>query len=210
MTNLEYQKAVRRTLGLAELDTAALPVAVVLSAINDALKSISAEWEWHWLFATETASTTADDNTVAIPDGYLRTIYFSIDGRAPLGERSLADLVDPDEASAEPLSFALAGANFHLWPTPATAESYTHVYFRSEPALAVDGDVPLLPDVYSPWLVAEAALRLAFRTNSPAKYAILKEEAGDWRSKAVREAKRNRNTQSHRIKRVRESIWTGF
>jgi hypothetical protein len=202
---LEYQRAVRATLGLGENDTAALPADDVLRALNDGLKAISMEWEWYWLFRTASGTTVADTPTVAAPAGYLRTVSFKLGDRV-LTERTFADLADNQDRTGSAAHFALAGPNFYLWPTPKEAEAFTHVYYGTEPALATDTDVPLLPVAYSPWLVAEAALKLALRTNSVDKYAILQAEASAWRSRAVGDVKRKRNAAPRKIGRTR----TGF
>ncbi len=207
MNVTDYTQAVRRKVGLLETDTAALPDDVVLSALNDGLKAIAADWEWHWLFATEVGAVTAGNNTIPTPDGYLRTITLRTSGGPALGEQAYASLVDADNAQGTPESFALGGENFYLWPMPDVDEPYEHVYYRSEPELVNPGDEPMLPDSYSPWLVAEAALRVPFRTNSPEKYQTLVAEIADWRKRAKDEARRNVNAQPRRIRRTRQSIW---
>lgn len=206
LTSLDYQKAVRATLGLAELDTAALPVDDVLRALNDGLKAISLEWEWHWLFATTSGTTTASNPSVVAPEGYLRAVSFQIGDRIVV-ERTYADLNSLSTTEGLPEGFALAGGNLRIWPTPSEAEAYTLVYYRSEPGLLNDEDTPLLPDAYSPWLVAEAALRLALRTNSVDKYAVLQAEVAGWRSRAVGDMKRKRNAAPRRIGRTKSPTW---
>lgn len=206
LTALDYQKHVRATLGLGELDTAALPADDVLRALNDGLKAISLEWEWHWLFATATGTTTANQPSIAAPAGYLRAVSFDIGGRIMV-ERTYADLNSLDTTAGLPEGFALAGGNLRLWPTPKASESYTIVYYRSEPALTGDASTPLLPDAYSPWLVAEAALRLALRTNSADKYAVLQAEVAGWRNRAVGDMKRKRNAAPRRIGRSKSPTW---
>lgn len=210
MTLDDYRKAVRRALGLSETDTAALPDDDVTAAVNAALKAISTDHTWHWLFATATGTTTASNNLVAVPAGYRRTIYFTVGDNTPLEERPLVELLDNDETESEPISFARAGDNFQLWPTPLESESYTHVYWRHEPALVNDADTPLIPDAWSPWVVAEAGLRLPLRTNSPARYELLREEAAGWLRRAHAEAKRKANAALPRIKRTKLSVWQEF
>jgi hypothetical protein len=207
LTALDYKKAVRRKLGLGDTDTTALPDDDTLAAINDALKVISMEWEWYWLFATATASTVAGTATIAAPAGYLRTISLDIGGDIMV-ERTFAELFSYETTSGTPSIFALAGANLRLWPTPSAVQTYTLYYYRSEPALTLDADTPLLPDAYSPWLVAEAALALALRTNSTDKYSILQEEVAGWRRRAVGDMKRKRNAAPRRIGRTKESVWS--
>lgn len=206
MDALAYRKAVRRTLGLGETDTAALPDAVALAAINDALKTIAAEAEWSWLYATATGVLTVDNNTVAAPAGYVRTISFTV-GEYGLTERPLYAITGITDEAADPVFFARAGDNLQLWPTPAYDDAYTHHYYSTETALVDDTDEPLIPDAYSPWVVAQAALVVPFRTNSPAKYEILREEVADWRRRAYADLRRERNAAPHGIKRTRTSIW---
>lgn len=204
----DYTKAVRRKVGLLETDTAALPDDVVLSALNEGLKAIAADWEWHWLFATETGAVTAGDNTIPTPEGYLRTITLRTSGGPALSEQAYSSLVDAENYEGAPSAFALGGDNFYLWPMPDVDEPYEHVYYRSEPELVNPTDAPMLPDAYSPWLVAEAAMRLPLRTNSAEKYTMLVAEVNDWRKRAKDEARRNVNAQPRRIRRTRQSIWS--
>ena len=206
LTSLDYQKQVRGTLGLAELDTAALPVVDVLRALNNGLKVISAEWEWYWLFASTTGTATAGVATIAAPEGYRRAISFTV-GETVVAERTYSELLAYDDTAGDPAAFALAGPNLYLWPPPAESQTYSLVYLRSEPTLLNDEDTPLLPDAYSPWLVAEAALQLSLRTNSVDKYAVLQAEVAAWRGRAVGDEKRKRNAASRRIGRTKSPTW---
>jgi hypothetical protein len=205
----DYTKAVRRKVGLLETDSTALPDDVVLEALNEGLKSIAATWEWYWLFATDTGTITSGDNTVALPEGYMRTISFSAgDPVRAINEQAYSALLDPEAREGLPTAFAVAGDNFVVWPTPNETEAYNHVYYRSEPELVDSTDEPLLPDTYSPWLVAEAALRVPFRTNSPERYQILQNDVVEWRHRAREEARRNLNAQPRKIRRTKQSIWS--
>lgn len=206
MNSLEYQYAVRRRLGLDGLDIAALPADVVLEALNDGLKSISAEREWHWLFVKDTGSTVANVPTIAVPPDYVRSVYLSIDAKTPLEERSLRDLTGEGTLTGAPAFFASDGSNFALYPTPSEAKAFVHAYYRSEPTLVLSTDAPLMPDSYSPWLVAEAAVRLPIRVNSQDTYTILREEIAAWKKRVEDNVKRNAQPPS--IRRTKPSVWT--
>lgn len=211
-TSLQYQQAIRRALGLSGTDTTALPQADVLEALNAGLQSISTEKEWLWLRATETAATTANDNTVALPTGYRRTIYLSIDDRPVILQKNLADVVGdvvtpgfPAE-TGYPQVFAPSPTDLVLWPTPDAAYSYDHAYIKEQPILTADGDVPLIPDLFQRWVVVEGAMRLHLRTVSPEKYNELRVEAEGWRQQANRWNSRN-GPRLPDITFTNESVW---
>ncbi len=205
MQAIDYARSVRRTLGLLENDTTALPASVALDAVNRAIKTVAAEAEWSWLYKTTTGTLTVDDNLVTGPADYVRAISFTVEGY-PLTERPLASLSEGED-SADPVYFARAGTDFRLWPTPALADNYSLTYYRSETPLVADADAPAVPDAYSPWVVALAALLLPIRTNSPAKYEILREEVTGWRQRALADQRRERNAAPHAIRRTRPTIW---
>lgn len=210
MNSLELQTAVRRALGLAGTDTAALPAADVLDAINGALSAISTERDWEWQFASQDGFLVADTQTVALPTGYARTLslalLFDDSEPAPLARATYTDIVGNDDTPAEPVYFAEAGSNLYLWPIPDNGYGYRHHYLRSETALVADGDTPLLPAQFHRWIVVEAALRLPLRTNSPSKQSDLREEADGWRDRAIRYNFRNGSGLPN-LTKTRESVW---
>lgn len=209
-TSLQYQQAVRRALGLAGTDVTALPQADVLEAVNGALQAISTERDWSWQFASATGVFTPDTQTIAAPTGYTRTYSLSVlyegDERELTQQTSYHDIDSDDETPAEPLYFSHLGPNLYFWPIPDDAYQYRHFYFKNEPILTADGDVPLLPDQFGRWLIVEAASRLYIRTVSPEKHNELRVEAEEWRQRAHKYDFRNRLPLPE-IALSRESVW---
>lgn len=189
-TALDLKQQTRRSLGLAGDDTAALPDVDVLEAVNSALASITTEREWVWQFDTEVGVLTADDDTLALPAGYVKSSSFTVlfaDGeRTLISQLDQADIEGDDETPAEPLFYSISGGELYLWPTPDDAYGYRHFYYKLETPLVDDADEPLLPDQFTRWAVVEAALRLHLRTVSPEKYNELRTEAAEWRDRAIR------------------------
>lgn len=198
-------------MGVADTDTA-LPAAVVDEALNEALQAITTERDWPWLYSEVSGTLTPATDTLALPADFGRSIFLSVQGNdiEPRSARDLARFrVDASGSPFynQPFYYTQAGASLRLSPTPGpgTAYSYVLAYFKSEPTLVADGDVPLLPAPYHGWLVTRAALNLAIRTDNTTRLAKLEAEDARWMGRVVDNVRRS--SQLNTIRRTKPSIW---
>lgn len=121
--------------------------------INAALKQISNERDWPWLFTTATINTVAGTATYAHPTGYVRTdsIFEPATGII-LQERQIEEL-DQYTASDRPLLWCSYGTNIVLGPKPDDVYALTHRYVRVEPLLTTGSDLPLIPNAFDEGVV---------------------------------------------------------
>lgn len=190
MNLAEYRAEVKDRLGVPALDTS-LSNATLDRAINAALKHIATSADWPWLFTTEAITLAADATEQLLPPNLVKTVYVKEDGaRLTLGQ-----------------GFESEG-NRLVFEKTNRARTLIHGYIRHEPLLVLDTDAPLLPDAHSDWLVNEAALRIAIRTNNADRIQQLREEAAVARKAALDNVRRTASLP--RIRRTKPSIWPRY
>lgn len=138
--------------------------ASINSCINAALIDISAEQSWPWLLTS--ASLTFSAGVAAIPTGCGRIKTVTVDD-LPVPQASLDDVL----SGAKLWVWAEDGANIRLSPTTTTAPTSTIRYYRVEPTLSADADLPLLPVVHHQTLVARASYHLNVRRSDATRAA---------------------------------------
>jgi hypothetical protein len=118
------------------------------SFINAALKQISNERDWPWLFTTATIATVAGTAAYAHPTGYVRTdSIFEPSTGDGLDERQIEEL-DRITARDRPTFWCSYGTTTVLGPVPDGVYTLTHRYVRAEPLLTDDDDAPLIPNAF--------------------------------------------------------------
>lgn len=130
-----------------------LTQAVRFTFVNAALKQISNERDWPWLFTTATITTVAGTSTYAHPTGYVRTdsIYEPATGQS-VQERQIEE-IDQLVSRGRPVFWASYGTNIVLGPPPDGVYTLTHRYVRIEPALTTGADLPLIPNAFDEGVV---------------------------------------------------------
>lgn len=200
----EYKTAIRRQLGLSDTD-AVVSDAVLLWALNGALQKISTDKDWPWLYTEATVNTVAGDATYALPTGYTRSAFITVDGGNPIEPSTFTGLAHDRTTTGAPYGYVIEGTDLRLYPTPDSVTPIVHAYYQSEPELTDDGDEPLLPDAYSEWAVLEAAIKVALRTNHLTRLQSLREEAAEVRRGVLDNYRRA--SAPGRIRRTRPPTW---
>lgn len=128
------------------------------ACIGAALADISAEARWPWLLTT--SSLTFVGNSASIPADCVSIANLAIGASGLPAERAELSLFIQQN---KPWVWTEIGSNINLYPTPATAPTATLYYYKSEPELTTDTQVPLLPVTFHTLVVARGSYHLNVR-----------------------------------------------
>lgn len=159
-------------------------------AVNQALRSISAEHDWPWLQTFETITTVAGTQTDAVPADWAKTIRMEING----DDLHLMQPRDGSQYSADtgkPLGYFLEADTIYFVPVPDGVHSVRHVYYKYETALSADGDTPALPDRFLDWLIWSAVIEVAVIIRDTDLYSMADRERKVWRTLAHSDVQRS-------------------
>lgn len=200
-TLTELQGILRNRIPVASTDTQ-LTATVLTSLINTALQAVSAERNWPWLLTSTALTTVAGTAGYATPTAWLSTdtIIETTTGLF-LANRNRKDvLAVPTSVTGEPVMYSIDGSNIVLRPIPDAVYSFTHYYFKMEPALASGSDTPLVP-VGSDEGVIEYATFLALRFRREDQRAIYAKKAyDDWVERMADNITGSRDTRAPRVR----------
>lgn len=206
-----YHDEVKEALGLSATDPVVTD-ATLTRMLNQSAKYIATIRDWPWLYDESTINTVAGTGTVAVPSGattinFLRGASSSDKNSWELKPKQARDALDVKELDGPPLFYYVnePDAVIVLTPTPDTVYNLTCGFTKVELEASSDSDTYLLPDEYSPWLVAEAAMRMAVRTNNVERLASLRNAAAEWRAEILDNVRRHSGPT--KIRRTRASHW---
>lgn len=194
----EFRAAVRARLGANAADSFHTD-ANLNQAVNAAVETFSSEHRWPWLLASTTVSVVSQ--SVSVPADWSSTHTLVLDGDpSPLVPGSLVDIDVWGATTGRPVVYADSGSGLLVAPTPDGSYTATLRYFRTEPALSADSDVPLAPARFHSAIVAYAAyLRLA-AANMPAEAQVA---VGEYQGRVARYAREADRTGRPKTPRVR-------
>lgn len=148
------RSAVQLRMGITGTYTDALLPAVNIDIlINNALDQISASAQWPWLLTSTSLSFAP--STATLPFDFIMARSLVYNGY-PVQWIQLEDYLDPDRFFS-PFGWTIVGNQARLTPAPTANASGTLYYYRNEPALVSDTDIPLLPTVHHNAVVSLAA-----------------------------------------------------
>lgn len=137
--------------------------------VNEANRTIAADHDWPWLATSKSFSTIAGtgsySGTDAIPADWLRTISLRVADEVPMGHLSVNALDDAwpsADSTGTPYQYSVHAGALLLRPIPDSVLTVTHRYFRAEPELVQDSDVPLMPALFHT-AIAELAAAIVLR-----------------------------------------------
>lgn|GEM_PF-4237340 len=160
LTNLRTK--VRDRMGRPTTD-GVLTDAVLAALINEAADLLSVEADWEWLEKSETIATVATQQAYTVAADCRRTIAFLNPNGFPIPRRAIHELRAMGTGTGTPRTFSPFKNKLELFPIPSGIESFVHLYIGSETDLASGADVPLVPSVWDPTLVAKACELAAMR-----------------------------------------------
>ena len=122
---------------------------IVTELINEAQLFLFTEANWHSLYTTRTFSTVADTANYSLASDWGRTILMAdTTNNTIMTEEGMRgfDEDDPDaDYTGQPRWFAILGAEYRLYPTPAGAYTIRERYWKVPTTLSSDSDTSDLP-----------------------------------------------------------------
>ncbi len=153
--------------------------------VNAALKQLSTEYDWPWLYTEGTISVVVDTTDYAVPSLWTRTKWLFIEEdelkfRSPKQlQRLIGDTTNV--LKEQPLYYTIKGdTHIRFGPIPDTSYTADHAYFTQEAALVDDGDQPLLDDAYDDFLVMYVVKKLAMRKGKVQDLNVARSEISGW------------------------------
>lgn len=175
--------------GLAA-DDPRFPDATLTDAINQALRSISAEHDWPWLQGQTNQSTVADTQFISAPSLWAKTLRLEIDGD-DLHLMQPRDGGRYSQSTGKPLGYFIEHDKIHFAPVPDGVYTVYHVFYKYEAALSGDTDTPLLPDRFLDWLIWSTVIQVAVIIRDTDLYSMADRERKLWRTRAHDEVLRS-------------------
>ena len=168
------------TYGYGEVDRAN-----VKSWLNEAYEELVRAYKWPWLQATQTITTVANTQTVAIPAtppvlffGRMKPTTASVDEPRFLSEMDFREYMpnreytDPAD-KGQPEYYSIFAGNINFYPIPDAVYTYSLRYWKGITTLpTADADTYMCPDPYLDALVTNALARAAMRENDMGKYQV--------------------------------------
>ncbi len=135
--------------------------------INAALQQFTLEADWPWQKVIDSTQVLAVNTGVFTPPaGWYRSQSIThSDTGYPL-ERRAPKYLDRVLGTGRPEYWAPDGAVISFRSLADRNYTVIHRYFKAEPGLSADGDVPLVPEVYSQAVVEWAAYQALTQGNS--------------------------------------------
>lgn len=176
--NLEQARnAVRVRLGVPASDNFWTDTTLT-DLVNEALQAVTTEFSWPWLEATTTFATVAGTQTYTPPTTWQRTKALIIDGTDALQWRSLEEIREfPTTTRGRPVFYTVFAEQLLLAPVPDAVYTINHDYLRTEPALALNTDTPLMQAQYHYAIVEFAAYLGHLRSGDSSRYSNKAQDA---------------------------------
>jgi hypothetical protein len=163
----ELRAAVSDRLGVPPAGDALLTAAWLGSAVNTALQVCSSEKDWWWLLSSVTFQFNGGQ--AAMPSDLLKVeaIQAYSTYLEPVSRRDMLDQINVPLPA--PVGWTVIGNVLWLVPAPDGLIDARMLYYRAEPTLVADADVPLMPAVFHDKLVAYAAYLGYLRRQDPVR-----------------------------------------
>lgn len=155
-TNSSYLTLVNKVLKritqpeITSIATATGQAKIISELINEAQNELWTEANnWYSLYSTRDIATVAGTSTYALASDWGRTIdLVDVTNDRPLTEDNLRafNFADPNEDfTGTPLSFAIQGSNYIIYPIPSGVVTIRDRYWKIPSTLTADSDVSDLP-----------------------------------------------------------------
>lgn len=175
MQLVEIRTAVRERLGIDVNDAMAVN-AVLTNIVNSAVRELNLMADWDWLKHEHVFATVPNQMTYTPPADWRATVRVAASNGNPLELRSPTDIMRLRTHVGIPKFYTVERGLLSLLPVPDLVENFHHTYIRTEPALVVDGNMPLCPGWMIDAIIVKAARKLCTRINNPGLLRQLQEE----------------------------------
>jgi len=147
--------------------------------VNAALRAITTQKDWPWLYTEDSFVTVAGTESYAVGTNSTKTSWLSIeDDELDLVQRT--ELKKWDGDTAIPVAWAESAGTIILGPTPDAVYTVKRGFYKSETVLSSGGDTPLLPDAYSDYLITFAAKLAGVRLRDTQLHSMMMAEEAAW------------------------------
>ncbi len=154
---------VRLRMGITETDQA-LTSTVLNTLINAAVRQVNARYEWPWLEARASYTTTAGDAVIPETSDGIRKMRWVRKDNDEIIYRNYRDTADYVNYEGTPVWYTEEGGVYTLLPTPDAAYAVEYGYLvDAETVLSGDTDEPLIPDSSIDLLITRTAVLVARR-----------------------------------------------
>ena len=144
------------------------------TSINDALNRVSLEKDWWWLATSSSPTFNTTTGKSALPADFMRANELVIND-SPVEYVPFETYLDP-ESEFSSYGYTIYGKDLCITPIPTTSPPATFYYFKSEPALASDGDSPIMPPVYHYAIVAYGSFLCSARRQDEQRASLYLQE----------------------------------
>lgn len=167
MNRRELRLAVERRLGVSTPNSdPKLGPDVIHEALNLALSSIAADRQLEWLLTSTAGTIASGTGSMTLPADCIDVKDLTVlqtDGSTYLrAKQAPFEDVVPAKTGAEP-RWCRFGNTIQVTPLPTSSLTVRLYYWRNEPTLDADDQVPLMPTQFHPAVVALAARDMAVR-----------------------------------------------
>lgn len=174
--------------------------------INESLQTITAEYTWPWLQATETINTVAGTRFYTPLDAnWDMTKAISIQGYDALTFLDLQEVRNwPDDVRDVPMFYTIWLNQIYLAPTPSATYALRHDYIKNEPLLKDNTDTPLMPAIYHYAILAFATHLAHLRAGDLPRAQAAQAEYDKWLKRMSTKRQQSTSTVKIRVRPGRE------
>lgn len=168
--------------------------------INESLQTISAEYDWPWLQASETINTVYGIRFYAPLDpNWATTKALSIQGYDAMVFLDLQEIRNwPDDTFDVPMFYTIYTEQLYLAPTPSAVYALRHDYIKGEPLLRDNTDTPIMPALYHYSILSFACHLAHLRSGDLPRASAALQEYNAWLKRM--ESHRMKSTSSVKIR----------
>ena len=177
MNRGEFRTAIKNRLAIPSAGDGLITDTIVNDAINQALTVLTMSRDWPWLVISTQIAFPADIATAELPSDMLRAKELVINNATVPYVELNQWLEAPNQGY--PYIWTITGNQARIAPTPGALVLGTLWYYRTDPALTVDAQEPLLPDVFSEWIIAYASYLCAMRRQDEGTAQVYLAQAND-------------------------------
>lgn len=161
MNRGDLRTAIKNRLAIPSAGDGLITDTIVNDAINQALTVVTMTRDWPWLLRSSQLAFPANLGYAEAPCEMLRAKELVINNSVvPYIE--LNQFLDAPNLGY-PYVWTITGSQIRINPAPTAMVLGTLWYYTTDPALTVDTQEPLLPDVFSEWIISYGSYLCALR-----------------------------------------------
>lgn len=177
MNRGDLRTAIKNRLAIPSAGDGLITDSIVNDAINQALNVLTMTRDWPWLLTSAQLAFPANVGAAEFPCEMTRAKELVINN-AVVPYIELNQFLDAPNLGY-PYVWTVTGTQIRISPTPGAMVLGTLWYYQADPALTLDTQSPLVPDVYTGWVIAYAAYLCALRRQDEGTAQIYLAQSND-------------------------------